>query len=448
MIKKLTRNPYLIFLPFLLFYGYFIVINKWPVLFGDEIRYVDFARNLLHGFYSPPMPHINLWNGPGYPLLLAPFLALHIPALYITLLNAVFQYLAIVFLYQSLRLLANRKIALVFSLLLAFYPNVLSVMPILYTEAFTGFLVSTFVYCIALHQTKKKNKYAVLAGLVLGYLVLTKIIFGYVLVVCLMAYLVLLLFKKNRPARLGYAKILAIAFAVTIPYLVYTWQLTGKAFYWGNSGGMSLYWMSTPFEGEYGDWKVPELTNNQYPAQYIPSAAAVAVLKKYHSREMKFILEHNELQRDELFKQKALMNIKRHPLKFIDNYIDNFSRMLFNFPYSYSLQDNAIVRNILTGSLILWGSIIGIIITLVNRQQIIAPIKFILTLTGVYFALSGALSSYPRQLDVMAPVLLFWIGYLIFHLRKFSLKFEKQEDPDTINLMQLAEAGKYSEETV
>jgi hypothetical protein len=182
--------------------------------------------------------------------------------------------------------------------------------------------------------------------------------------------------------------------------------------------------------------------------QYIPSAEAVAVLKKYHSREMNFILEHNELQRDELFKQKAFMNIKRHPLKFINNYIDNFSRMLFNFPYSYSLQDNAIVRNIVTGSLILWGSVIGIIITFVNRRHIIAPIKFILLLTGIYLALSGALSSYPRQLDVIMPILLFWIGYLVFNIRKLSLKFEKQEDVESINLLKLAEAGKYSEETI
>src|ERR1700749_1174588 len=128
MAKKLLHNPYFIFLPFLFFYAYVIVINKWPTLYGDEIRYADFAWNLLHGYYSPPPPHINLWNGPGYPLLLVPFMALKIHALYITMLNAVFQYLAVVFLYKALRLITNNKIALIFSLLLAVYPNVLAIL--------------------------------------------------------------------------------------------------------------------------------------------------------------------------------------------------------------------------------------------------------------------------------------------------------------------------------
>ena len=35
--------------------------------------------------------------------------------------------------------------------------------------------------------------------------------------------------------------------------------------------------------------------------------------------------------------------------------------MLFNFPYSYSYQDGAIVGNILRGSLILWTSVLALI---------------------------------------------------------------------------------------
>src|SRR5471030_2896325 len=119
MIKKIIRNPWFIFSPFLFYYAYLIIKNKWPKLYGDEIRYVDFAKNLLHGFYSPSPPHINLWNGPGYPVMLMPFVALKIPALYMTLMNAVYQYLAVVFLYKALKLVSNYKIALVGGLILA-----------------------------------------------------------------------------------------------------------------------------------------------------------------------------------------------------------------------------------------------------------------------------------------------------------------------------------------
>jgi hypothetical protein len=436
MIKKLTRNPFIIFSPFLFFYAYVIIVNKWPTLYGDEIRYVDFAHNLIHGFYSPPAPHINLWNGPGYPLILVPFIAVHVPVLYITLLNAVYQYLSIVFLYKALRLVANHKIALISALLLAVYPNALAVLPILYTEAFTGFLVSLLVYFVALSYTSGKLKHVIAAGIVLGYLTLTKIIFGYVLVICIAICAFMLLFKRSRSFYLNPVKTLLIAFAVTVPYLTYTFYITGKAFYWGNSGGMSLYWMSSPFDNEYGDWKLPDLSNKQYPTLF-KSAETVAVLRKNHSKEIQFILKHNEIEQDGLFKQRAIENIKKNPLKFAKNYYYNISRMLFNFPYSYSYQDGAIVRNIISGSLILWSSVIGIILTMYNWRKIIAPVKFMLLVTGVYLALSGALSSYPRQLDVMVPVLLFWIGYLAFNIRKINLKFEDRESLEELDLIEL-----------
>ncbi|HEY8783379.1 MAG TPA: glycosyltransferase family 39 protein [Mucilaginibacter sp.] len=440
MIKKFTRNPWLIFSPFLFYYAYFIIKNKWPTLYGDEIRYVDFAHNLIHGFYSPFPQHINLWNGPGYPLILVPFIALKIPVVYITLLNALYQYLAIVFLYKALRLAANNKIALLFSLLLAIYPNSLSILPILYTEAFTCFLVSSFIYAVTLYAIKGNNKYLLTAGFVLGYLTLTKIIFGYVLIICLAACLMLLLFKKSKSYYLRSVKILLIAFAVTIPYLAYTYHITGKAFYWGNSGGMSLYWMSTPYENEYGDWKVPDLTNNQYPTLF-KSAEVIAILKKNHAKELSFILKHNEVEQDELFKQKAIGNIKKSPLKFIRNYFYNFSRMLFNFPYSYAYQDASIVGNIIIGSLVLWTTVIGIILTGLNWRRIVFPVKLVLLITGVYLLLSGALSAYPRQLDVMVPVLLFWLGYLIANTKRIDLKFAVEERLEDVDLLALAEFG-------
>lgn len=439
-MKKLARNPYFIFLPFLFLYAFVILINKWPTLYGDEIRYADFAWHLLHGYYSPPKPHIDLWNGPGYPLTIVPFMWLKIHSLTITLMNAVYQYLAIVFLYKALKLVTSHKIALLFTLPLAIYPNALSILPIMYTEAFTCFLVSSFIYSLALCYTRGSIKYGIVAGLVLGYLTLTKIIFGFVLLIGLVTCLILLLFKKNRPYHLLSVKVLLIAFAVTLPYLGYTYHLTGKAFYWGNSGGMSLYWMSTPYNNEYGDWKLPELSNNQYPMLF-KSPEGASMLKKNHAIEVGFILKHNAIEQDALFKQAAIRNIENHPFKFIANYYYNCSRMIFNFPYSYSYQDGAIVGNIIRGSLLLWSSLIGIAVTLLNWRRIIYPVKFLLLLTGIYLALSGALSAYPRQLDVMVPVLLFWLGILAFHLKKPSIRFAEDDMAEDINLSDLKGIG-------
>jgi hypothetical protein len=421
--KKLMGSPYLLYFPFLLYSVWLIIHDRLPGLHADEIRYVELAKNLIHGYYSPFPENINLWNGPGYPILLMPFAALHVPLVYATLINALFHYLSLVFVHQSLSLVANKKIALVGGLLLAIYPNALSVLPLLYTEAFTSFLVSALIYSVTLYYIKKSNKYLLIAGGLLGYLTLTKIILGYVIVICLAICLGMLLFKKTRNYYVKSATLLLIAFAVTVPYLAYTYYITGKVFYWGNSGGMSLYWMSTPFEREYGDWKIPSLKNTQYPYIF-KSKETAALLRKNHIKEMNFILnKHNAIEQDALFKQIAFQNIKAHPLKFATNYYYNVSRMLFNFPYSYAYQDSAIIGNIIRGSLMLWASLLGMVLTIYNWRKVIYPVKFILLVTGVYLLLSGALSAYPRQLDVVVPVLIFWLGYLIANTQLLNLKF-------------------------
>ena len=344
MIRKFARNPFLLYSPFLSFYACIIVIKREPTLIFDEARYVQFAHNLIHGFYSPSAPHIDLWNGPGYPLILVPFIAVHVPVLYITLLNAIFQYLAVVFLYKALKLITSHRIAAYSALIFAVYRNALSTLPVLFTEPFTCLLISAFVYSITLFYVKKRPGYGIAAGMLLGYIALTKIIFGYVLMAGIFVCVALILFRKKRVYYWGWLKILVVALSVTVPYLTYTWHLTGKPLYWGNSGGMSLYWMSTPYEHEYGDWKVTDLTNSQYPNLF-RSPDVVKILRKNHAKEIGFILKHNEIERDELFKQKAITNIEAHPMKFLANYCDNLSRMLFNFPYSYSYQDDCFTQH-------------------------------------------------------------------------------------------------------
>jgi len=427
MFKKPSKKPFLAFLPFLLYYVYIVLHNRQAKLVGDETRYKNFADHLIHGFYSPPLPFINLWNGPGYPLILTPFAWWHISPLYQTLLNALFMYLAVVFLYKALRLVCNAKIAFTFSLLLAIYPNALAMLPLLYTETFTVLLVCLFIYTIILAYLGNKKNIDLIAGLIFGYLVLTKVIFGYVIIICTVIPVLLFAWKKRREYLKG-VKIMLVAFLITLPYLFYTWHITGRFFYWGNSGGMSLYWMSTPYENEYGDWKIPNLSNTQYPRMY-RSKEADSLLKANHAKDIAYINKHaNNMDEDDLYKQIAIQNIKQHPVKFMQNCINNASRMLFNFPYSYSFQDAGIGRSLVIGSTILWFTIIAIIITLVNWRKIAFGLKFILFATGVYLLLSTVLSAYPRQLDVVVPVLLFWYGYLAQRVNRIDAKFKSLEE--------------------
>ena len=70
-LRNLSRRPWIALLPFLVLYVVLVLVFHKDAMEGDEGRYVFFAENLSQGFYSP-RDEINLWNGPGYPLVLVP----------------------------------------------------------------------------------------------------------------------------------------------------------------------------------------------------------------------------------------------------------------------------------------------------------------------------------------------------------------------------------------
>src|SRR5213595_1445136 len=116
LIKALKgiKNPYLLFSPFLIFFIVYVLIFVTDGHSGDEPRYLTYANNLIHGYYSPP--DVDLRNGPGYPIILVPFLALNLPLYFMTILNAVFHYLSIILLFKALQQVVSFKKALIVSL--------------------------------------------------------------------------------------------------------------------------------------------------------------------------------------------------------------------------------------------------------------------------------------------------------------------------------------------
>ena len=119
MIKNagIRKNPFILFLPVLILYVVLILFFANKETTGDEGRYLMYAQNLTKGFYSPPPPAIDLGNGPGYPLILAPFVALHLPFFFMQLVNAISYYLSIVLLFKSLQQIVPFRLSVVFSLI-------------------------------------------------------------------------------------------------------------------------------------------------------------------------------------------------------------------------------------------------------------------------------------------------------------------------------------------
>ncbi|MEO8765803.1 MAG: hypothetical protein ABI416_15995 [Ginsengibacter sp.] len=445
---RITKNPFLLFAPFLLFYTVFILILYSAPLWGDEIRHFAYAENLLRGFYSPVAPNVSLEVGPGYPILIWLFLILHMPLIFLNLINGVFNYLAIVYLFKSLQQILSFKRALIFSLFLACYSNSLEFMPLKYSESLTLFLVSMTLYytmkAFSPDNLKKHKKYIYLAGFVIGYLALTKIIFGYVLILLLAGSGFLWLIKRKNNNYRKAVFILLVAFATTAPYLAYTYHLTGKIFYWGTSGGNNLYWMSTPYEGEYGSWYATPRLVDSIPAEvrirnaqggqlnlknrYSYLTGSDDSIKVNHKAAFEELNKYHGVEKDDLYRKLAIINIKSHPAKYIKNCISNIGRILFNYPYTYAIQKPETLLRLPLNGIIIVCMLFCLVPTLLNWRKIIFPIRFILFFTLLYLGGSVFGSAETRMFTVIVPILLLWIAYIMQKSIQIKLKFDEDSD--------------------
>jgi 4-amino-4-deoxy-L-arabinose transferase-like glycosyltransferase len=420
---KVPQNPYLLFLPFLLIYIVLVLGLHDNGMEGDEERYYQFADNLIHGFYSPPSPDINLWNGPGYPILLMPFVALKLPLIFITLLNAVFRYLSIIFLFKALKHYVSHTTALWYSLFWACYYISFQEIPKVLTESFTLFLSSVLIYCLIRAFDETNKKYIYLSGFFIGYLVLTKIVFGYVVLCMLIGYFLLWLFNKKSISIQKSFVIIMVAFVTILPYLFYTYSLTGRIFYLGNSGGMSLYWMSTPYQGEYGDWNNFNFTANCVD----PTTPCNAeLLKINHQKDFEQILQFKGVEQEDEFKKLAIKNIKEHPLKYFQNCVANISRLFFGIPASYFYQRQSILLRLPPNAIIATLMLFCLIPTIINWKKITYTIRFLLIFMFLYLGSCTLVSAYPRQFYIIVPIVLFWIAYIIQNTLTIDLHFKKK----------------------
>lgn len=420
-MQKIINNPYLLFSPFLLLFIFIVFKFHTDAFEGDESRYYQFASNLLNGFYSPPAPDINLWNGPGYPIILIPFVALSMPLITITLLNAIFQYLSIVLLFKSLRRYASYYKSVAMSIAWGLYYTTYIQLPEIYTESLMYFLITLLVWFLTRAFEDDDKKYILLSGIVAGYIVLTKILFGYVILFMLAGCSLMWIIKKGNEYRKSCA-ILGIAFLVFLPWLLYTYSLTKKPLYLGNSGGVLLYWMSTPHEGELGDWKEPDLST-RYKAGSLAPSNGDALLKANHQESHKEIFRYVGVEKDEAYKRIAIDNIRNHPLKFLKNWIANIGRLLFDFPNSYVFQNSNQLFKLPPASATVFLSLLCMVPTILNWKKIPFPIRFLLIFVLLYLAPTTLLSAYSRFFNVIVPVLLLWIGFIVQKTMRFRIRF-------------------------
>ena len=202
---------------------------------------------------------------------------------------------------------------------------------------------------------------------------------------------------------------LGFALVVNIPYLSYTHLLTGRYFYWANSGGSSLYWASTPFKGEYGDWNTDDFTT--YCGWDTVTPCNASLFAKNHEADFIGFRKLKGVEKDDAFKKKAINNIKTFPLKYLTNCLANMGRMLFGIPLSYAhykaKQMILMLPNIPIVVFILFN------VFVLFKRNVRLPIQLLLLLIFVlsYLCLSVLVSAEQRQFYVVVPFILLLTGF-------------------------------------
>ena len=369
--------------------------NRQPV--QDETRYLGFADNLTRGFYSPSGA-VQLWSGPGYPLLLAPFRAIGFGPGALRLLNAPLLLAAV---WCFLRFLRNHlpdRAALLGAGALALYFPVWKFLPSLMTEALTLCLVCLLLWAWSEILRRERISWAWLAtaGIAFSWLCLTRAVFGYVLFACLAIYLICAALTRSQSARrLLLAHLLAAA--LCLPWLAYTHVRTGRLFCWATAGGMSFYWMTSNGDGEWGDWQ---------GFNEVRDTAGLAPHREFFER----LNLMNELQRDDALKARARENLAAHPAAYLRNIGANLSRMFFSFPYTHTEQKLSTLFYALPNSFLLAFTTLALVRLARRARTGWGALYPYLLFAGAAFAGTALLSAYPRMLFPFVPIMLFLIA--------------------------------------
>jgi hypothetical protein len=240
--------------------------------------------------------------------------------------------------------------------------------------------------------------------------------FGYTIPIVLFLLLFMWLIDRKAFAVKNGLVIVFIALMTVSPYLFYTYQLTHRFFYWGNSGGQTLYWMSNPFEGEFGEWHPETLFTPEIPCD-------AELFKLHHQKDFFEISSLLGVAKDDALKRMAMANIKKHPIKFVKNIIANVGRLFFGFPWSNYYQNLQALYRIPPNAIMLTLIVFCFIPTFLFWKKLNPAIRFIFIFSFVYLCSSSVVSAFPRQFYIIVPCLLIWIGYIFENILIFNVRF-------------------------
>lgn len=402
LLRAVRAHPWLLLAPALIVFAAVpLVVPYSDNLYDDEGAYIGLAKLLASGHLltgrdtmvgggnAPP----NLWFGPGLPFVLAALVKLHAPLDGLRLVGPVALFAALLTFYALLRLFVPVRAALLGAAGFIAYLPFYTVIAFVHAEPLAVLFVTLLLYATVRYDREGRGRWLLLGAASFAALAITRVAYGWVLTVLLVAAAIAYLIRREERRR-RLVLVPALAFVLCIPWLAYTYSVTHHPFYWGSSGAMSLYWMSSPSRQDVGDWhgaadvfRDPNLAPHR---PYFRSLIGLDLNAQNHS------LEHH-----------ALDNVRRHPFKFAQNIADNISRMWFNVPYSFKSAHLTSVGYALPNLLILIGLAAAAVSAVRRRAH--RP-GFTAAWMGAFavaaFGLHSLFSAYPRMLIPIVPIAL------------------------------------------
>jgi 4-amino-4-deoxy-L-arabinose transferase-like glycosyltransferase len=381
-----------------------VVALTFPDRNDDEAGYLELARNLTHGGYATGRPdalldadpaYPDLWFGPGLPLVLALPVALGVPLEVLRLSGPLFLFLAVLVFFWLARRFMSTNAALAAAWALGLYIPFYTVLPNLHSEPLAVLCVVSAMYAMARVCEDGGARWVALGGVALAGLALTRVAYGWVLTIALVGALGWWAMSRARSAR-RLAAMYVLGLALCVPWLVYTAAETGRLLQWGNSGALSLYWMTSPRNGDLGDWQQASAVFTD------PNLAAHRPF--FRSLEGRSLPDQNsEIER------RAFRNIRDHPGKYVENIAANVSRILFDAPYSYSKQRLGALYVALPNALLLGALLVAAILATRISGLLPPPATPFAIFAAPAFAVHALVAAYPRMLFPIVPVL-FWLA--------------------------------------
>lgn len=400
----MTRRELLVLLPLLALY-----LAAWaffPERPDDELGYVALAERLTQGEYvtgidetllNDDPSHPDLWFGPGLPVLLLPFAALDASLPVMRLSGPLLLFGAVLLFFVLARERWGSRVGLIATYGLGLYPPFLGLLPNLHSEVLATFLLVASMVAVSRHLRSGSRWWFLAGALSLAGLALTRVAFGWVLTITLVVLVLWWLGTRSRSTPRA-APIFAAALVLCIPWLAYTYAKTDRLFVWGNSGSLSLYWMTSPYEGDLGDWQRADWAISD--PDLAPHRSFFESLRGLTIAEANARLE-----------RQAFRNILNHPVKYTENITANVSRMLFNSPYSRTEQQVNDVFYALPNALVVGAIALCLAVLLPRRRTLPAETSSYVALAAVGFGLHTTVAAYPRLVMPLLP-LVAWLATL------------------------------------